>query len=199
MSCCLIFLDFTTVIFGEQYNKSSFSGIHFSPEHFVLKHPQSIFNVTVLKTDWGWWWFVPILYQFIPNCSVLVYEPEPHFKRQCYMNLVISGMTLSDKHSNKMVTVHNIHLELYKTCQCAFSKFAKYANIISHVHLLSFNFNQNLTITVHLMKIYLATVKLFNEHLNLLGCDAVSQVKWFLMFQKDVTPSKCWEINDPMT
>jgi hypothetical protein len=38
--------------------------------------------------------------------------------------------------------------------------------------------------TVNLMKIYLATVKLFNKDLNLLGCDAASQGEWFLMFQK---------------
>jgi hypothetical protein len=105
-------------------------------------------------------------------------------------------MTLSEKYINKAVTVHNIPLELHKTCQCAFSKFywdmltqfkylhrydhnkylCSYANIISipHIHLLLFNFQQNWTVTVNLMKIYLATVKLFNKDLNLLGCDAVT-------------------------
>ena len=76
-----------------------------------------------------------------------------------------------------------------------------YANIIliTHIHLLLFNFQQNWKIPVNLMKIYLAIVKLFNKNLHLVGCDAVSQCEWFLMFHKDDTPSKCWEITDPMT
>jgi hypothetical protein len=40
-----------------------------------------------------------------------------------------------------------------------------YANIIliTHIHLLLFNFQQNLNMLVNLMKIYLAIVKLFNK------------------------------------
>jgi len=76
-----------------------------------------------------------------------------------------------------------------------------YVNIIliTHIHLLLFNFQQNWNISVNLIKIYLAIVKLFKKDLHLVGCDAVSQGEWFLMFHKDVMPSKCWEITDPMT
>jgi len=76
-----------------------------------------------------------------------------------------------------------------------------YANIIliTHIHLLLFNFQQNWNMPVNLMKKYLVIVKLFNKDLHLLGCHAVSQGEWFLMFHKDVMPSKRWEIADSMT
>ena len=74
-----------------------------------------------------------------------------------------------------------------------------YANIIliTHIHLLLFNFQHNWNMPVNLMKKYLAIVKLLNKDLHLLGCHAVSLGEWFLMFHKDVTP--CWEITDFLT
>ena len=81
----------------------------FSPEHLVLKHPQSIFNVRVLKTGRGG----DHQYQFKQNCSVSVYKPEPHLERDLlHETCNIPGMTLSEKQINKIVKVQNIHLEL---------------------------------------------------------------------------------------
>ena len=50
---------------------------------------------------------------FKQNCSVSVYKPEPHLERDLlHETCNIWDDTLSEKQINKIVKVHNIHLEL---------------------------------------------------------------------------------------